>query len=247
MRGGRCGERLPLAPVCKGGRLHRARGCGSICGTGGRAWTAGSGAGLGRAAAGRDDVAYAGALAALVGHREAAHERDVRVTGRVATVEVEEWFRNNGGGLGEGDYVYPLPGEPCSRLLAVPGRPGAARRDDGRGTGPRIYEEIVRAQRDPALIELSARACCGRASSRSSRADAQDHAALHAGARAVRVTRCSSATRGRAAGRPAAAADPAARPTAEPMPPVRAAPGDPRAPSDDAASPPLSRHLSRSP
>src|SRR5690606_29357512 len=35
----------------------------------------------------------------------------VRVSGRVAEVEVEEWFRNNGGGLGEGDYVYPLPGE----------------------------------------------------------------------------------------------------------------------------------------
>jgi len=35
----------------------------------------------------------------------------VRVNDRVATVEVEEWFRNNGGGLGEGDYVYPLPGE----------------------------------------------------------------------------------------------------------------------------------------
>jgi hypothetical protein len=35
----------------------------------------------------------------------------VRVTGRIALVEVEEWFRNDGGGLGEGDYLYPLPGE----------------------------------------------------------------------------------------------------------------------------------------
>ena len=34
-----------------------------------------------------------------------------RVTGRVAIVEVEEWFRNDGGQLGEGDYIYPLPGE----------------------------------------------------------------------------------------------------------------------------------------
>ncbi|MBI4521183.1 MAG: hypothetical protein HY701_10120, partial [Gemmatimonadetes bacterium] len=35
----------------------------------------------------------------------------VRVVGRVAHVEVEEWFQNRGGGLGEGDYLYPLPGE----------------------------------------------------------------------------------------------------------------------------------------
>ena len=35
----------------------------------------------------------------------------VRVTGRIARVEVEEWFRNQGGILGQGDYLYPLPGE----------------------------------------------------------------------------------------------------------------------------------------
>ncbi len=40
--------------------------------------------------------------------RTAVH---VTVTGRIAQVEVEEWFRNDGGILGEGDYVYPLPGE----------------------------------------------------------------------------------------------------------------------------------------
>ena len=35
----------------------------------------------------------------------------VRVTDRVARVEVEEWFRNAGGGVAEGDYIYPLAGE----------------------------------------------------------------------------------------------------------------------------------------
>jgi hypothetical protein len=35
----------------------------------------------------------------------------VSVSGRIALVEVEEWFENRGGGLGEGDYIYPLPGE----------------------------------------------------------------------------------------------------------------------------------------
>ena len=33
------------------------------------------------------------------------------VSGRVAQVEIEEWFENRGGALGEGDYLYPLPGE----------------------------------------------------------------------------------------------------------------------------------------
>src|ERR1041385_7507130 len=35
----------------------------------------------------------------------------VHVTGRIARVEVEEWFQNRGGGMAEGDYIYPLPGE----------------------------------------------------------------------------------------------------------------------------------------
>jgi len=35
----------------------------------------------------------------------------VAVSGRVARVTVEEWFRNNGPMLGEGNYLYPLPGE----------------------------------------------------------------------------------------------------------------------------------------
>src|ERR1700740_1255726 len=35
----------------------------------------------------------------------------VTVTGRVARVSVEEWFRNSGPVMGEGSYIYPLPGE----------------------------------------------------------------------------------------------------------------------------------------
>ena len=35
----------------------------------------------------------------------------VHVMGRIAQVDVEEWFENRGGRLGEGDYLYPLPGE----------------------------------------------------------------------------------------------------------------------------------------
>ena len=38
---------------------------------------------------------------------------EVRVTvaGRVATVELSEWFRNDSRQVAEGEYLYPLPGE----------------------------------------------------------------------------------------------------------------------------------------
>jgi Ca-activated chloride channel homolog len=79
----------------------------------------------------------------------------VRVTDRVATVEVEEWFRNNGGGLGESDYVYPLPGEAVFSSYSLYQGDQELRGElmdaaEARG----IYEAIVRARRDPALIEL---------------------------------------------------------------------------------------------
>ncbi len=79
----------------------------------------------------------------------------VRVTGRVAEVVVEEWFENRGGALGEGDYLYPLPGEAVfSNFSLYQGeeelRGETMDADRARG----IYEEIVRQKRDPALIEM---------------------------------------------------------------------------------------------
>jgi Ca-activated chloride channel homolog len=79
----------------------------------------------------------------------------VRVVDRVATVEVEEWFRNNGGPPGEGDYVYPLPGEAVFAGYSLYQGDTELRgemMDAGRAR--EIYESIVRARRDPALIEL---------------------------------------------------------------------------------------------
>ncbi|UCF40212.1 MAG: VWA domain-containing protein [Gemmatimonadota bacterium] len=80
----------------------------------------------------------------------------VQVTGRIALVEVEEWFRNDGRGLGEGDYLYPLPGEAVfSNFSLFQGdlelRGETMDADQARA----IYEEIVRLKRDPALIELA--------------------------------------------------------------------------------------------
>ncbi|HEX6134011.1 MAG TPA: VIT and VWA domain-containing protein [Longimicrobiales bacterium] len=79
----------------------------------------------------------------------------VRVTDRVAEVEVEEWFRNNGGGLGEGDYVYPLPGEAVFTGYSLYQGDQELRGEMMDAARARdIYESIVRAKKDPALIEL---------------------------------------------------------------------------------------------
>ncbi len=80
----------------------------------------------------------------------------VTVTGRVARVAVEEWFRNAGAMLDEGNYLYPLPGEAVFSDFSLwqgdrelKGEPMDA------AQARAIYEEIVRRKRDPALIELA--------------------------------------------------------------------------------------------
>ena len=79
----------------------------------------------------------------------------VRVSGRVAEVEVEEWFENRGGGLGEGVYLYPLPGEAVfSNFSLYQGDQELRGETMDADRARSIYEEIVRSRRDPALIEL---------------------------------------------------------------------------------------------
>ena len=80
----------------------------------------------------------------------------VAVTGRVARVSVEEWFRNTGPLMDEGSYLYPLPGETVFSDFSLwqgdrelKGEPMDA------GQARAIYEQIVRRRRDPALIELA--------------------------------------------------------------------------------------------
>lgn len=80
----------------------------------------------------------------------------VRVAGRIARVEVEEWFENRGGGLGEGDYLYPLPGEAVfSNFSLFQGEDELRGETMDADKARAIYEEIVRRKRDPALIELA--------------------------------------------------------------------------------------------
>lgn len=80
----------------------------------------------------------------------------VRVTNRVARVEVEEWFRNSGTGLAEGDYIYPLAGEAVfSDFSLMQGEEALKGETMDARRARAIYEEIVRRHRDPALIELA--------------------------------------------------------------------------------------------
>ncbi len=79
----------------------------------------------------------------------------VHVTGRIARVEVEEWFQNRGGGMAEGDYIYPLPGEAVFNNFSLFQGDQELRGETMDADKARaIYEEIVRKKRDPALIEL---------------------------------------------------------------------------------------------
>jgi Ca-activated chloride channel family protein len=83
-------------------------------------------------------------------------EVNVRIVGRVAQIEVEEWFRNQGGGLGEGDYLYPLPGEAVfSNYSLFQGDQELKGETMDAQQARAIYQEIVRKKRDPALIELA--------------------------------------------------------------------------------------------
>lgn len=80
----------------------------------------------------------------------------VRLDARVARVEVEEWFRNTGRGLAEGDYFFPLPGEAVfSEFSLFQGEEELKGEAMDAARARAIYEEIVRRHRDPALIELA--------------------------------------------------------------------------------------------
>jgi Ca-activated chloride channel family protein len=80
----------------------------------------------------------------------------VRVEGRVAQIEVSEWFVNNGRRLAEGEYLYPLPGEAVFQGFSLFQGDAELRGEIMDAERARhIYEEIVRRRADPALIELA--------------------------------------------------------------------------------------------
>jgi Ca-activated chloride channel family protein len=81
---------------------------------------------------------------------------DVRVelADRVLRYEVEERFVNRGATLGEADYLFPLPANAAFQdlKLSINGELVSGETMNA-ADARRIYENIVRAQRDPALVE----------------------------------------------------------------------------------------------
>jgi Ca-activated chloride channel homolog len=82
------------------------------------------------------------------------HAVEAVVEGPVANVSVTQIFRNDSGRIAEGIYLFPLPKDAAVSdfQMMVDGETLEGKlldRDEAR----RIYEEIVRRQRDPALLE----------------------------------------------------------------------------------------------
>lgn len=78
----------------------------------------------------------------------------VELRDRVLRYEVEERFVNRGSMVGEADYVFPLPKNAAFRdlKLSIDGELVAGETMNATDAR-RIYEDIVRSQRDPALVE----------------------------------------------------------------------------------------------
>jgi Ca-activated chloride channel homolog len=80
----------------------------------------------------------------------------VRLSERIARVEVEERFRNDGPAVAEGSYLYPLAGEAVFQNFSLWMGEQELRGemlDAAKARG--IYEEIVRRRKDPALLTLA--------------------------------------------------------------------------------------------
>jgi Ca-activated chloride channel family protein len=84
------------------------------------------------------------------------HRVDIKVRDQVALVSVDEEFVNTGSGMIEVEYFFPVPPDAAidSMTLVVNGKEFEAKllkADEAR----RIYEDIVRAKKDPALLEYA--------------------------------------------------------------------------------------------
>lgn len=82
------------------------------------------------------------------------HVVDAVIDGQVAQVQVTQVLRNQSGRIAEGVYIFPLPKDAAVSdfQMTVDGEVLEGRlldRDEAR----RIYAQIVRSQRDPALLE----------------------------------------------------------------------------------------------
>ena len=83
-----------------------------------------------------------------------SHRVDVSIADQVATTRIDQVFHNPNSWAAEGTYVFPIPpGATISDFtMTVDGEPVAAKILDA-AEARRIYDDIVRRMRDPALLE----------------------------------------------------------------------------------------------
>ena len=83
---------------------------------------------------------------------------DVKVAAQVATTHVEQVFRNDTDATLEGSYFFPIPESASIQEFAIwEGDRRLVGEVRSRAEARRIYDEIVRRQRDPGLLEYAGR------------------------------------------------------------------------------------------
>ncbi len=81
---------------------------------------------------------------------------DTKINGQVATTHVEQVFRNDTGATLEGTYLFPIPEAASITEFAIwDGDRKLVGEVRSREEARRIYDEIVRRQRDPGLLEYA--------------------------------------------------------------------------------------------
>ena len=79
---------------------------------------------------------------------------DTKISSQVATTHVEQVFRNDTGAILEGTYLFPIPESASVAEFAIwDGDRRLVGEVRTREEARRIYDEIVRRQRDPGLLE----------------------------------------------------------------------------------------------
>src|SRR5919107_670296 len=83
---------------------------------------------------------------------------DTKIAGQIATTHVEQVFRNDTDAVLEGTYFFPIPETASIVEFAIwDGERRLVGEVRSREEARRIYDEIVRRQRDPGLLEYAGR------------------------------------------------------------------------------------------
>ena len=81
---------------------------------------------------------------------------DTKISSQVATTHVEQIFRNDTDATLEGTYLFPIPEQASITEFAIwDGDRRLVGEVRSREEARRIYDEIVRRQRDPGLLEYA--------------------------------------------------------------------------------------------